>query len=67
MTEKKDWISVEDYDVEDLDEPETRTCDECCSHCDSLNQCCWITSERGLYTEVSEGDLCLYGFEEGLL
>jgi hypothetical protein len=64
MTEKSDWISAEDYDVEGLDEPETRTCGECCGHWDSLNLCCWIVSERGLCTSVSEGDYCIYNFKE---
>ncbi len=50
---------------EDSDEPETRTCEEGCSHYDTLNQCCWIVSGRGLFTEVTIGDLCRYGFKEG--
>ena len=58
---KEEWDQF--YPVED--EPETRTCDESCSHYDSLNQCCWIVSDGGLFTEVQEGDLCRYGFKEG--
>jgi len=48
-------------DVYESEEP--RQCDESCSHYDSLNQCCWIASKRGLCTDVSEGDYCRFGFK----
>jgi len=48
---------------EDYEEDEVRQCDETCGHYDSLNQCCWVASDRGLCTDVSEGDRCLYRFK----
>jgi hypothetical protein len=57
-------MNQEDYDVDDYDDPRTRQCSESCSHFDSLNQCCWVASERGLCTDVEEGDYCLYGIKE---
>lgn len=58
---KEEWAQF--YPIEY--EPETRTCDEGCSHYDTLNQCCWIVSGRGLFTEVEIGALCRYGYKEG--
>ena len=53
------------WDEFDSDEEEqVRECGEGCGHYDSLNQCCWVASRRGLCTDVSEGDLCRYGFKE---
>ena len=55
-------MSEDDTFTEDVyEEPETRQCDESCSHYDSLNQCCWIANEKRLCTDVEEGDYCLYG------
>ena len=55
-------MSQDDTHTEDVyEEPETRQCDEACSHFDSLNQCCWIATEKRLCTDVEEGDYCLYG------
>ena len=48
-------------------ESEIRTCSNSCGHYDLINQCCWIVSERGLCSDVQEGDRCLYGFKEGEL
>ena len=45
-----------DYDAE------LRICDNTCSHYDGINQCCWIVSERGLCSDRTAGDSCLYGF-----
>lgn len=61
---KKPEMNEEDYDVDVFDEPETRKCSESCSHYDSLNECCWVASERRLCTDVEEGDYCLYGKKE---
>jgi len=68
----RDEVHDEDADVyyqEELedeydDENAVRQCGECCSHWDNINQCCWIVSERGLCTSVSEGDYCIYNFKE---
>lgn len=44
---------------------DVRRCSNSCGSYDSLNQCCWIVSDNGLFSEVSEGDLCKYGKKEG--
>ena len=51
---------------EDYDEPETRQCTPSCAHFDSLNQCCWLITERtpGLFTDVREYDYCFHGLKE---
>jgi hypothetical protein len=56
----------EDYDVEDYDpdRSELRRCSESCSHYDSLNECCWVATGKGLCQTVSEDDFCLHGFLE---
>lgn len=56
-------IEKEDYDVEDYETEETRQCDESCSHFDSLNQCCWQSTEKGLCFQVEEGDYCHLGYK----
>ena len=56
---KEEWAQF--YPIPD--EPETRICDESCGHYDSINCCCWIVSDNGLFTEVEIGDLCRYGFK----
>ena len=45
---------------EDIEE-EIRQCDETCSHYDSLNECCWQATEKGLCFDVKEGDYCILG------
>lgn len=59
---------IADDDLYEYDEYESltyiRECDETCPHFDSLNQCCWIVSKRGLCSDVQEGDFCLYDFKE---
>jgi len=54
----EDEFGGEDY------ERRVRTCSTSCGHFDELNLCCWVASNRGLCTEVSEGGYCLYGFLE---
>ena len=49
---------------EDPDEDPIRECSNSCGHYDVINQCCWLVSNRGLFTEVQEGDTCRYGFKE---
>ena len=51
-------------DMEDY--RKTRRCDPSCAHFDSLNQCCWLITEKtpGLMTEVQEGDYCFHGLKE---
>jgi len=45
---------------------EIKRCDSSCGHFDGLNLCCWICPPKGgLFTDVSEGDVCFYGFKEG--
>jgi hypothetical protein len=56
-------MSQEDFD-DDFEERHVRQCSTSCGHFDELNLCCWVASNRGLCTEVSEGDYCLYGFLE---
>ena len=56
-------MSQEDFD-DDFEERHVRQCSTSCGHFDELNLCCWVASERGLCTEVSEGDYCLYGLTE---
>jgi hypothetical protein len=46
------------------EEPYELHCGDNCGHHDVINQCCWIVSDRGLCSEVEEGDPCLYGFVE---
>jgi hypothetical protein len=60
MTEQgKDW-QEDDYEEKDQD----RECSESCAHYDSLNQCCWQATEKGLCFHVSEGDYCHLGYKE---
>jgi hypothetical protein len=43
---------------------ETKECGESCGHFDSINQCCWQATEKGLCFTVSEGDSCHLGYKE---
>jgi hypothetical protein len=56
-----DW---EDFDFEEY--REVRRCESDCPHFDSLNQCCWLITEKtpGLCTDVEEGDYCIHGIKE---
>jgi hypothetical protein len=54
----------EDYFDDDVEEKRVRECSTSCSHFDELNLCCWIASDEGLCTDVSEGDYCIHGILE---
>ncbi len=41
---------------------EEMRCESRCGHFDHINQCCWIVTEKGLCTDVQEGDYCHHGF-----
>ena len=47
-----------------MNEDRIKECSTDCSHYDLINQCCWIVSDRGLFTEIQEGDLCVHGLKE---
>jgi len=49
---------------DDFESEEVRQCGESCGHYDSLNQCCWQLTEKGLFFYVSEGDYCHLGYKE---
>ncbi len=55
---------IEDWEAQDYEEDRQRECSDSCSHFDSVNQCCWQATDKGLCFDVSEGDLCHLNYME---
>lgn len=71
MTPDDDTFTEDVYEreyVQDLDETgeedTERECSDSCPHYDSLNQCCWQATKKGLCFTVHEGDYCHLGYME---
>lgn len=52
----------DNFDGDYTDEERERYCEDSCPHYDSLNQCCWQATEKGLCFKIQEGDLCHLGY-----